>query len=93
MTRKVLRPLASCIAIVFGFTSGQMLKASATDDTHQRPEHHRAAKARKKENRKRRAVSYVCPMHPDIRSNAHGKCPKCLMDLVAEKPKAKVAQR
>ena len=93
MTRKVLGPLASCIAIVLGFTSGQALKASAIPDVHQRPEDHRTAKGRKKENRKRRAISYVCPMHPDIRSHSRGKCPKCLMDLVEEKPEAKVAQR
>jgi membrane fusion protein, copper/silver efflux system len=25
---------------------------------------------------------YTCPMHPEVRSNAPGKCPKCGMDLV-----------
>jgi Cu(I)/Ag(I) efflux system membrane fusion protein len=25
---------------------------------------------------------YTCPMHPEVRSNARGKCPKCGMDLV-----------
>ena len=58
--------------------------------------HHRAArhrlKTRKKENRQRRLVQYVCPMHRDIRAKSHGKCPKCLMDLVAEKRGAKEAR-
>lgn len=26
--------------------------------------------------------SYVCPMHPEVRSNKEGKCPKCGMALV-----------
>ncbi len=29
---------------------------------------------------------YVCPMHPDVRQDAPGKCPKCGMNLVLEKP-------
>src|SRR5438046_2831541 len=24
---------------------------------------------------------YTCPMHPDVTSDKHGKCPKCGMDL------------
>ena len=28
------------------------------------------------------ATVYTCPMHPEVRSNAPGKCPKCGMDLV-----------
>lgn len=28
--------------------------------------------------------TYVCPMHPDIRQPASGKCPKCGMDLLPE---------
>jgi len=27
---------------------------------------------------------YVCPMHPDVRSNAPGKCPKCGMTLMKQ---------
>lgn len=29
------------------------------------------------------AVKYICPMHPQIISDEHGKCPICGMDLVA----------
>ncbi|MCK9613269.1 MAG: hypothetical protein M0R16_10290 [Bacteroidales bacterium] len=25
---------------------------------------------------------YTCPMHPEVRSDKPGKCPKCGMDLV-----------
>lgn len=35
------------------------------------------------------AVSYTCPMHPEIHSATPGKCPKCKMNLVKEKPKTK----
>src|SRR6478609_665772 len=38
-----------------------------------------------------RSVSYTCPMHPEIHSPKPGKCPKCGMNLVKEKIKAKPA--
>ena len=35
-------------------------------------------------------VVYTCPMHPEIRSDAPGKCPKCGMTLVP-RPRAEGA--
>ncbi|MEW6322004.1 MAG: FixH family protein [Acidobacteriota bacterium] len=32
------------------------------------------------------APVYVCPMHPDVRSHAPGRCPQCGMELVLEDP-------
>ena len=32
------------------------------------------------------AVSYTCPMHPEISSPKPGKCPKCGMKLIPRKP-------
>lgn len=32
-----------------------------------------------------KTVAYTCPMHPDIKSDKPGKCPKCGMDLVKQK--------
>jgi hypothetical protein len=29
-------------------------------------------------------ITYVCPMHPEVKQNAPGKCPKCGMALVAK---------
>lgn len=30
-------------------------------------------------------ITYVCPMHPEVKQNAPGKCPKCGMALEAKK--------
>ncbi len=34
------------------------------------------------------STTYTCPMHPEIHADKPGKCPKCGMTLVKEKPKA-----
>ena len=31
------------------------------------------------------AMTYTCPMHPEVTSDKAGKCPKCGMDLVEKK--------
>ena len=31
-------------------------------------------------------IVYTCPMHPEVRSDAPGTCPKCGMKLVPMKP-------
>lgn len=36
-----------------------------------------------------RQIVYTCPMHPEIKSNKPGNCPKCGMKLVVQKPAAK----
>lgn len=35
------------------------------------------------------SVYYTCPMHPEVRSDKPGKCPKCGMDLKEMKKVAK----
>jgi len=35
-------------------------------------------------------IVYICTMHPEIKSDKPGKCPKCGMDLVQKKTKAEV---
>lgn len=30
----------------------------------------------------KRSDTYTCPMHPEVKSDKPGKCPKCGMDLV-----------
>ncbi len=37
------------------------------------------------------AVTYTCPMHPEVRQGAPGSCPKCGMTLVPEAPSQTVA--
>src|SRR5215207_6850845 len=102
MARKTLGAVASCIAVVLALTFGELPRAAAIQDQHQRSKHrhavsrrNRAARQRVKVQRKairrRPAISYVCPMHLDIHSNSRGTCPKCLMDLVAEGRDAKRA--
>ena len=61
-------------ALAFPGVAGQR----SARDTHKRP-----AKVRKRVQK--RPVSYVCPMHPDMRSKSRGECPKCGMDLVVER--------
>jgi len=31
------------------------------------------------------AMTYVCPMHPEVTSTSRGNCPKCNMKLVPKK--------
>jgi cytochrome oxidase Cu insertion factor (SCO1/SenC/PrrC family) len=37
------------------------------------------------------AKSYVCPMHPEVKSSKPGKCPKCKMDLRLAKAETEAA--
>ena len=36
---------------------------------------------------------YTCTMHPEVQSSTPGKCPKCAMKLVVQKPSASSAQK
>jgi hypothetical protein len=91
MTKKIYTVIVSCVAVVL--THAIVVApagAAATADGRQGHSHavssrrHRAAR---KKTAVRPAVSYVCPMHPDTRSNAPGTCPKCLMELVQKDAK------
>ena len=44
--------------------------------------------AKKEKTQKVQPTTYTCPMHPEIHADKPGKCPKCEMTLVKEKPKA-----
>jgi hypothetical protein len=79
--------VAFALLVAFGVTliMAKPLNATAYDGASQQQKEashvrRRASKSRKKA---RRAVSYACPMHPDIRSKTRGECPKCGMELVA----------
>ena len=101
MTKRIYAALVSLVAVVVALMTFGAADASARcDGLHHRGGQHAAgrthkrarsarqrASARRRTNR--RAVAYVCPMHPDIRERSRGTCPKCLMDLVAEPRGAK----
>jgi len=41
--------------------------------------------SQQKKTSTKQVKSYVCPMHPEVRSTKRGKCPKCKMDLRLER--------
>lgn len=91
MKKRIYATLISLAALV----SAATIDASARHDGHHQDQQHAARRTHKRalssrqraqarRRNQRRAVAYVCPMHPDIRERARGTCPKCLMELVAE---------
>jgi rubrerythrin len=42
-------------------------------------------KVESKKVEKAKAVVYICPMHPEVKSDKPGKCPICKMHLEIEK--------
>ena len=45
----------------------------------------RLQESQQKKTATKQVNSYVCPMHPEVRSTKRGKCPKCKMDLRLER--------
>ncbi|HWS53248.1 MAG TPA: heavy metal-binding domain-containing protein [Pyrinomonadaceae bacterium] len=92
MRKRMQAALVSLVSLAAGALSLAGPAEAARCDGHHQCQHkaarrttQRSRAARQRARRdKRRAVAYVCPMHPDIRERARGTCPKCLMDLVAE---------
>ncbi|HEU4769269.1 MAG TPA: SCO family protein [Pyrinomonadaceae bacterium] len=41
--------------------------------------------SQQKKTTTKQVKSYVCPMHPEVKSTKRGKCPKCKMDLRLER--------
>ena len=42
-------------------------------------------RSEQKKTTTKQVKSYVCPMHPEVKSTKRGKCPKCKMDLRLER--------
>src|SRR5262245_43731963 len=90
---KIYLKFVSVIAVIATLLFAGSTSNATNDGTHQPRRKHtsaehvqrRAAKVRKRV--RKQAVSYVCPMHPDMRSKSHGECPKCGMELVSERPR------
>lgn len=98
MAKKVYVTFATVVAVLSALVfSGFASTAAHGKHDQERNQHtsaehvrRRAVKARKRV--RRRPVSYVCPMHPDVQSKSRGECPKCGMELVVERRKAKQVQ-
>jgi len=90
MAKKIHTVIATGIAVMLTLAAVEPPGASAIEHG-QQGHHHRAARQRQRTARRktirRRAINYVCPMHPDMRSNSPGTCPKCLMELVRKDAK------
>lgn len=78
MRKKIYFTITSLVVII-----AALAFTSVASQTSARDEPKRPAKVRKRVPKQK--VSYVCPMHPDIRSKTRGECPKCGMDLVRQK--------
>jgi uncharacterized paraquat-inducible protein A len=88
MATKIYGAVAFGVTVMLVLTFAELPSASAIHDQDQRPAYRRATRQRVKTRKKENAGDWsttFCPMHPDMRSKSHGTCPKCLMNLVAEK--------
>ena len=78
MSTKIYFTITSLVVIIAALAFTSVASQKSARDAHKRP-----AKVRKRVQK--RPVSYVCPMHPDMRSKSRGECAKCGMDLVVER--------
>jgi predicted RNA-binding Zn-ribbon protein involved in translation (DUF1610 family) len=88
---RIYLKFVSLIAVIATLLfTGPASKATTDRAPQQRRKHtstehvqRRAVKVRKRV--RKQAATYVCPMHPDMRSKSHGECPKCGMEMVNER--------
>ena len=78
---------ALMVAALFGSALTKPLGVAAAHAGHSRRHvsTSRHAHRRTRQSARPREVSYVCPMHADMRSATPGACPKCRMTLIAER--------
>ena len=77
MRKKIYFTITSLVVIVVALAFTSVASQTSARDVHKRP-----AKVRKRVPKQK--VTYVCPMHSDMRSKSRGECPKCGMKLVSE---------
>lgn len=76
------------LAIVLAFLMSSSAAASSPVTTKGSVKHSAAKRrpAKRRQGAQPTEVTYSCPMHHDVHSKSPGECPKCGMDLEAEKP-------
>lgn len=90
MIRTYLK-FAGLIAVIASLLYAGPTSRAAHERTHQRrgeqtaANHVRRRVAKMRKRIRKQPVSYVCPMHPDMRSRSRGECAKCGMELVSER--------
>jgi heavy metal-binding protein len=83
VSKKKLLSLALILAALF-LAISPLASASVPDGQGQRRATHRRTAKRRKRARAQ-MVTYTCPMHHDVHLQSPGDCPKCGMELEAEK--------
>jgi cytochrome oxidase Cu insertion factor (SCO1/SenC/PrrC family) len=72
-------------AFVLGFSIVAWVAVAAQSPATQRQ---MAEATQQKKSLTKSAKAYACPMHPEVKSTKHGKCPKCGMALRLMSPEA-----
>jgi hypothetical protein len=87
MTKKIYAAFVAVISAL-AFTTPASKAAHDANYGHTTASHVRRRATRVRKRVRQQAVRYVCPMHPDMRSQSKGECPKCRMQLLVERPRA-----
>jgi Heavy metal binding domain len=87
VNKKILVSLALSLMVLVSAISPAA--AAPSQRTPNRQERRQAASRRPAKRRKSaqaQEITYTCPMHHDVHLKSPGECPKCGMELDAEKP-------
>lgn len=90
MNKKSILSLAlSLAALALAISPAAVARTSRVPDGQERRRADSRARRRPAKRRKSTSpqeITYTCPMHHDVHLKSPGECPKCGMELEAEKP-------